>query len=154
MNDESSDEDPIGRARDAASRGEWQQAYDLLVETDARSPLSAPELALLADMAYAAGHLDVTIASWERAYRQSVRAGDRLAAAGAAVRVAMHVLFDTALMAPVRAWARRVEQLLGRAPRANDPHRHLLRVSARLSCAGGLAPLREDSTINAYHFPP
>ena len=50
-------------ARDAVSRGAWQRAYDLLVEADERSPLSAPDLALLADMAYAAGHLDVTIAS-------------------------------------------------------------------------------------------
>ncbi len=99
-------------ARDAVSRGDWQQAYDLLVEADARSPLSAPDLALLADMAYAAGHLDVTIAAWERAYAQSMAAGDRLAAAGAAVKVAMHLLFDTALMAPVRGWARRCEQLL------------------------------------------
>ena len=99
-------------ARDAVSRGDWQKAYDLLIEADARSPLSAPDLALLADMAYAAGHLDVTIASWERAYAQSMAAGDRLAAAGAAVKVAMHLLFDTALMAPVRGWARRCEQLL------------------------------------------
>jgi tetratricopeptide (TPR) repeat protein len=102
-------EDP---ARDAVSRGEWQHAYDLLVEADARSPLSPPDLALLADMAYAAGHLEVTIAAWERAYAQSLAAGDRLAAAGAAVRVAMHLLLDTALMAPVRGWARRVEKLL------------------------------------------
>src|SRR5258706_5181591 len=102
----------LARARHAVSRGEWRQAYDLLVETDAQSPLSAPDLALLADMAYAAGHLDVTIAAWERAYGQSVRVGDRLAAAGAAVRLAMHLLFDTALMAPVRAWTKRVERLL------------------------------------------
>ena len=112
ISDESPGEAVLGRARDAVSRGEWQQAYDLLIEADARSPLIAPDLALLADMAYAAGHLDVTIATWERAYAQGVRAGDPLAAAGAAVRVAMHLLFDTALMAPVRAWARRVEQLL------------------------------------------
>src|SRR5688572_22233613 len=99
-------------ARDAAARGQWQQAYDLLVEADAREPLGAPDLALLADMAYAAGHLEVTIAAWERAYAQGMAAGDRLAAAGAAVKIAMHLLFDTALMAPVRGWARRCEQLL------------------------------------------
>jgi len=101
-----------GPARDAVSRGEWQQAYDRLVEADARAPLSVPDLALLADAAYAAGHLDVTFASWERAYAQSMAAGDRLAAAGAAVRVAMHLILDTGLMAPVRGWARRAEQLL------------------------------------------
>src|SRR5712691_5167271 len=105
MSDELAGEALLGRARDAVSRGEWQQAYDLLIEADARSPLTAPDLALLADMAYAAGHLDVTIATWERAYAQGMAAGDRLAAAGAAVRVAMHLLLDTALMAPVRGWA-------------------------------------------------
>jgi tetratricopeptide (TPR) repeat protein len=35
-----------------------------------------------------------------------------VAAAGAAVRVAMHLLFDTALMAPVRGWLARAERLL------------------------------------------
>lgn len=102
----------VERAREAAGRGEWQQAHDLLIEVDARTPLSGPDLALLADVAYAAGHLDVTIAVWERAHAESVRAGDQLAAAGAAVRVAMHLLFDTALMAPVRGWIKRAERLL------------------------------------------
>ena len=35
-----------------------------------------------------------------------------MAAAGAAVRVAMHLLFDTTLMAPVRGWLARAERLL------------------------------------------
>ena len=35
-----------------------------------------------------------------------------LAAAGAAVRVAMHLLFDTAMMSPVRGWITRAERLL------------------------------------------
>src|SRR5688572_14137191 len=109
MSDESARPALLAQARDAVSRGEWQQAYDLLMEIDAQAPLTPPDLALLADMAYAVGHLDVTITSWERAYAQSISAGDALAAAGAAVRVAMHLLFDTALMAPVRSWAQRVE---------------------------------------------
>ena len=41
-----------------------------------------------------------------------MRAGDVVAAAGAAARVAMHLLFDTALMAPVRGWLTRAERLL------------------------------------------
>ena len=102
----------VDRAREAAGRGEWQQAYDLLIEADARTPLRGPDLALLADVAYAAGRLDVTIDAWERAHAQSVRAGDQLSAAGAAVRVALHLLFDTALVAPVRGWIKRAERLL------------------------------------------
>ena len=100
------------QARDAAGRGEWQRAYDLLAEADAGTPLSGPDLPLLAEAAYAVGRLDVTITAWERAHAQSVRAGDRLAAAGAAVRVALHLLLDTALMAPVRGWTQRAERLL------------------------------------------
>ena len=102
----------LARAREAAGQGEWQQALDLLLDADARTPLNGPDLALLAGVAYAAGRLDVTISAWERAHAQSVHAGDHLAAAEAAVRVAMHLLFDTALMAPVRGWIKRAERLL------------------------------------------
>ena len=63
----------VERARQALGRGEWQQAHDLLIEADASTPLSGPDLALLADAAYAAGRLDVTIGAWERAHAQSVR---------------------------------------------------------------------------------
>ena len=102
----------VERGREAASGGEWQRSYDLLMEADAGQPLNGADLALLADVAYATGHLDVTIEVWERAHAQRLRAGDRLAAAGAATRVAMHLLFDTALMAPVRGWVKRAERLL------------------------------------------
>ena len=54
----------------------------------------------------------MTIEAWERAYALCVEADDKDAAAGAAVRVAMHLLFDTALMAPVRGWLARAERLL------------------------------------------
>jgi tetratricopeptide (TPR) repeat protein len=113
---ESTKESLLERGRDAASRGAWQEAHQDLTEADAGGPLGGPDLALLAGVAYAAGHLDVTIEAWERAHAESVRAGDDLAAAGAAVRVAMHLLFDTALMAPVRGWLTRAERLLGRRP--------------------------------------
>ena len=102
----------IERARDAVTRGEWQRAYELLAQVDARDPLCGSDLTLLAEVAYASSHLDVTIDAWERAHAEALRAGDRLAAAGAAVRVAMHLLFDTALMAPVRGWIARAERLL------------------------------------------
>ena len=96
-------------ARDAATRGAWEEAYDLLMEADTNDP---GDLRLLGEVAYAAGHLDVTIEAWERAYALSAEAGDAVAAAGAAVRVAMHLLLDTALMAPVRGWLGRADRLL------------------------------------------
>ena len=102
----------LERAREAARRGEWQQALDLLLDADASAPLDGPDLAFLASVAYAAGRLDVTISAWERSHARSVRASDHLSAAGAAVHVAMHLLFDTALMAPVRGWIKRAERHL------------------------------------------
>ncbi len=79
-------------------------------------PLIGPDLPLLAGVAYAAGQLDVTIEAWERAHAASLHTGDAVAAAEAAVRVAMHLLFDTALLAPVRGWLTRAERLLDGQP--------------------------------------
>jgi tetratricopeptide (TPR) repeat protein len=102
----------VERARSAVARGDWQQAFELLVEADADGLLARTELPMLGEVAYAAGYLDVAIEAWERAHAADVHAGDQVAAAGAAVRVAMHLLFDTALMAPVRGWLARAERLL------------------------------------------
>lgn len=105
-------EDLLGAGRAAAAGRDWQQAFELLTREDAARPLDGADLGLLAQVAYAAGHVDATIALWERLHAQSVREGSRYAAAQAATRVAMHMLFDTALMAPVRGWAARAEELL------------------------------------------
>jgi tetratricopeptide (TPR) repeat protein len=102
----------LARARDAAARGDWAEAFELLMQADADGSLGPADLPLLGEVAYAAGHLDITIEAWERAHAACMSAGDDVAAAGAAVRVAMHLLFDTALMAPVRGWLARAERLL------------------------------------------
>jgi tetratricopeptide (TPR) repeat protein len=102
----------LQRAREAAARGDWNEGYELLTKADVEGLLGPADLPLLGEVAYAAGHLDVTIEAWERTHALSVQAGDLVAAAGAAVRVAMHLLLDTALMAPVRGWLARAEHLL------------------------------------------
>jgi tetratricopeptide (TPR) repeat protein len=102
----------VERGRDAAARSDWQEAFDLLSKADSDGLTGPAELPVLAEVAYAAGHLDVAIESWERAYAACMEAGDAAAAAGAAVRVAMHLLLDTALMAPMRGWLARAERLL------------------------------------------
>jgi tetratricopeptide (TPR) repeat protein len=102
----------LERAAEAASRGGWHEAFELLREAEVAGLLGPADLPMLAEVAYAAGHLDVTIDAWERAHAACAQAGDRVSAGGAAVRVAMHLLFDTALMAPVRGWLARAERLL------------------------------------------
>src|ERR687897_120082 len=103
--------------REAAARGEWDEAYDLLMASEADGLAAPGDLALLGEVAYAAGHLDVAVEAWERVHALCAQAGDRVAAAGAAVRVAMHLLLDTALMAPVRGWLARADRLLDRPGR-------------------------------------
>jgi tetratricopeptide (TPR) repeat protein len=102
----------VERAHSAVARGGWQEAFDLLMEADAHGLLAPADLPVLGEVAYAAGHIDVTIEAWERAHAACMQTGDPVAAAGAAARVAMHLLFDTALMAPVRGWLGRAERLL------------------------------------------
>src|SRR5215210_3525138 len=102
----------LQRARKAAASGDWDEAYRLLTKADSDGRLGPGDLPLLAEVAYASGHLDATIEAWERTHGLCAQAGNRVAAAGAAVRLAMHLLLDTALMAPVRGWLARAERLL------------------------------------------
>jgi hypothetical protein len=102
----------LEQGRQAATRGDWPRAYELLVRADQDTRLGFQDLGLLAQVAYATGHLEVTIVAWERAHTRAHQAGDVVAAAGAACQVALHLLMDTALMAPVRGWVRRAERLL------------------------------------------
>jgi tetratricopeptide (TPR) repeat protein len=109
---EAADQAVVGRAHGAAGRGDWKEAFELFARADAARLIGSTDLPVFGEVAYAAGHLDVSIEVWERAHAQCLQAGDQLAAAGAAVRVAMHLLFDTALLAPVRGWLGRAEELL------------------------------------------
>lgn len=111
----------VTRAHAAIARRAWVEAHELFTEAAKAGALAPNDRPLAAEVAYAAGHLDVTIELWEQAHADAVRAGEQLAAAGAAVRVAMHLLFDTALMAPVRGWLQRAERLLGPFDDARTP---------------------------------
>lgn len=117
----SSAEGVVLRARAAVARRAWVEAHELFAEAAKTDVLTPDDRSLAAEVAYAAGRLDVTIELWEEAHAEAVRAGDQLAAAGAAVRVAMHLLFDTAMMAPVRGWLQRAERLLGPFEDARTP---------------------------------
>ena len=57
--------------------GTGSTAFDLLMEADADDLLARIDLPVLGEIAYAAGHLDVTIEAWERAYATCMQAGDQ-----------------------------------------------------------------------------
>lgn len=74
----------------------------------------SPEASQLAANArYANGEFEAAVATWEALHDRQLAAGDRTTAAWAAANVAIHLLVDTGLMAPVRAWLTRAERLLG-----------------------------------------
>lgn len=102
----------LDTGRAAADRCDWDAAFRNLREADRISRLGFDDLALLAEVAYATGDLDSTIDVWERAHADRLAADDPVSAAVAATRIAMHLMMDTGLMAPVRAWTKRAERLL------------------------------------------
>jgi tetratricopeptide (TPR) repeat protein len=113
--------DVVESAHAAAARGAWQEAFELFAGADERGLLGVADLPVFAGVAYGAGHLDLTVETWERAYAELLAVGETVGAAGAAVRVAMHLLFDTALMGPVRGWLARADQLLASQTEAETP---------------------------------
>ncbi|MFB8405140.1 LuxR C-terminal-related transcriptional regulator [Streptomyces sp. NPDC055912] len=70
--------DPVGRARDAAARESWAEAYQLLHAHD-RHPtrgLTADDLSVLADAAWWSGHVDESVTARLRAYAAYLAADD------------------------------------------------------------------------------
>lgn len=61
---------------------------------------------------YIAGDLEGTLTTWEEEHGRRLTDGDHLGAAHAAVMVALYLMMDTGLMAPVRGWLGRSERLL------------------------------------------
>ena len=86
----------VERARDAAARNDWRQAFDLLMEADAGRPPGphGPTGAWRGRVCGRPARCDHR-GLGARAHTASMQAGDQVAAAAAAVRVAMHLLFDT-----------------------------------------------------------
>jgi hypothetical protein len=99
----------LAQARAALARGDWQVALDL---ANGLGSDSAEVLELRAQAAYGNGDLEASVTAWEDLHALSLVAGDEVEAARAAAMIAMYLMMDTGLMAPVRGWLRRAERLL------------------------------------------
>ena len=97
----------LAGARAAVEQGDWASALTLL---DGDESPEASELA--AQARYANGEFEAAVATWEALHDRQLAAGDPTTAAWAAANVAIHLLVDTGLMAPVRAWVARAQRLL------------------------------------------
>ena len=137
---QSAPDDPAGAAME---RGDWATALGLLRDLRAMRPLSPRELDMLGRAAYGAGEFEAAITAWEQQSAECRVRGDTEGAAAAAATVAMHLMMDTGLMAPVRGWLGRAEQLLGEGP--ESPTHALVamaRTYERFMCADTAASAR------------
>jgi tetratricopeptide (TPR) repeat protein len=110
--------DGLAAAREAAERGAWASALDELAASGPAAR-SAEGLELRARAEYGNGGFEASVSAWEDLHRVLLDDGDIAGAAMAAAMVAMFLMMDTGLMAPVRGWVRRAERVLeghGEAP--------------------------------------
>jgi tetratricopeptide (TPR) repeat protein len=102
----------VAAARSALDRNDFVEALAALADAE-----ESPEvLELRAAAAYGAGELEASISAWERLYAVQEAAGEPEAAARAAALVALNLLCETGLMAPVRAWSARARRLVEDSP--------------------------------------
>lgn len=95
----------------AIEDGRWADAL-ASIDADPDAAGSPELLELRAQAAYGNGDLEASIGAWEAQHAVLRAAGDDPGAARAAAMVAMFLMIDTGLMAPVRGWLRRAEHLL------------------------------------------
>lgn len=133
--------DPIDAAL-AAHR--WDEALRL-IDGAGRSGWTPPLLEQRALAAYGAGDFEGAVGAWEDQHHLLLRLDDPAGAGRAAAMVAMFLMIDTGLMAPVRGWLRRAEALLSQGPR--EPAQALVaavRTYERFMC-GDLEEARRQS---------
>lgn len=105
----------VGRAEEAVRRGDWDTALAVLADADVADRDREAALQLRGRAAYGAGELEAAVAAFEELHALHLDRAQPVAAARAAGTVAMYLMMDTGLMAPVRAWLGRADDLLERA---------------------------------------
>ena len=103
---------PDVRAGSVADDCSAEAALERLRRLDADRGLAPDELEELAHAAYASGDLEGAVTAWERLHAHHLGTGEHVGAAWAAASVALYLMMDTGLMAPVRGWVARAERLL------------------------------------------
>lgn len=125
----------LERAHGLMARGAWSEALEQLRQAEDPHRIDPATQEALARAAYGAGCLETAFGAWEHVYRFQARAGDMPAAADAAVTIAMHLMIDTGLMAPVRGWLATADRCLrDREPTGTHAWIAAVRAYERLMC--------------------
>lgn len=102
----------VAHAQELLEQGEWRQAHEALRQAHVEEDGTPEQLEMFAKAAYGAGDYEATVAAWEAIHGLRLDEGDTLAAAHAASMVAMYLMMDSGLLAPVRGWLNRTDKLL------------------------------------------
>ena len=115
--DPTDDVTALSSARTALEQGAWADAIAEL-DADPASRETPPGLELLGQAAYGDGQFERSVSAWEQRHALCLATGDDDEAARSAAMVAMYLMMDTGLMAPVRGWLTRAERLAAGNPDA------------------------------------
>ena len=110
MADAHADSELVARGRDAAARGAWREAYDLLAAAD-YAELSPEDLELIGEATSWTGPTERCIEVRERAYSAYLARGDRTSAARLALALVRDHSFARA-SSVAAGWSKRAERLL------------------------------------------
>jgi class 3 adenylate cyclase len=114
----------VERGREAAARGEWREAYDLLAAADS-AELSPEDLELIGEATSWTGPTEDCIEVRERAYSAYLASGDRRSAARLALALVRDHSFARA-SSVAAGWYKRAERLLEEEPECRE-HGYLAR---------------------------
>ena len=106
-----SDHDRLDQLRAAVERGDWHLARDLAAGREGEAD-TAEGLELCAQAAYGSGDLEGCVSGWEGLHSLHLSEGNNAEAARTAAMIALYLMMDTGLMAPVRGWLKRADRLL------------------------------------------
>ena len=138
--------DWLGELRAAVDRADWQFALELLGDVGSEAN-TAEGLELRAQASYGSGNFEACVSAWEDLYSLHLAAGNDTDAARAAAMIAMYLMMDTGLMAPVRGWLKRADRLL-EGCREFPAHAviAMVRTYERFMC-GDMETAREQSAL-------
>jgi class 3 adenylate cyclase len=117
-------DDRVARGRDAAAKGAWREAYDLLASVDS-AELSPEDLELIGEATSWTGPTEHCIEVRERAYGAYLASGDRRSAARLALALVRDHSFARA-SSVAAGWHKRAERLLEDEPECPE-HGYLAR---------------------------
>jgi DNA-binding CsgD family transcriptional regulator len=106
----------LEQGREAFARRAWRDAYESLSRADAKSPLGAEDLELLATSTWMVGRMDEYVALLERLHHQYLEAGESLRAAWYAGWLGMNLALGGEI-GPAGGWFGRAQRLVEREGR-------------------------------------